>query len=135
MFTGFKRTGDPTNKGRDLNIWPDAGESGKGAYFYTSSHGAWVSDASYRYDDPTIYMPATGQYQVGIYGDDTPMSAIFSGSIETPIKEGIYWTSTSGEALWFIPDWYYPTNAIQLPSTVNPSSALPVRPVKTPKEQ
>ena len=77
-------------------------------------------------------MPATGQYQVGIYGDDTPMSAIFSGSIETPIKEGIYWTNTSGKALWFIPDWYYPTNAIQLPSAVNPSTALPVRPVKTP---
>ena len=143
VFNTLSRTGATSAIGTSLNMWPDAGQSGKGAHFYTTAHGAWVSeeaDASYRYD-PTVYFPATGVYQAHNISHGTLMNS--SSSVFTNTEGGALWTNTAGtdyaESLWFVPDWNRTESestasglpAIELPRTaIYRSSALPVRPVK-----
>lgn len=134
-FTAMSRTGVTASLGTSLNIWHDAAEQGKGAWFYCEEHSAWTDEAtddSYRYK-PAIYFPATGRYQTESVMSGTPM-----GNGEAPVfvdnSAGLLWTGTSGEAIRFVPDWKWtgPGNAIDLPlSPVPASTAMPLRPKKT----
>lgn len=120
IFTGFKRTGATADDGSSLNMWEDAGQHGKGAYFYTTPN------ETNRYGQ-TVYMPATGQYSA-----DHPAGTEMNTTIShEDTNAGQVWGSGSGKALWFYPQWERTESegkAIQLPRTVPFSTAIPVRP-------
>jgi hypothetical protein len=133
IFTGFSRTGATSNSGNDLNMWEDAGQAGKGAYFYTSPNSG--SATANRYGQ-TVYMPATGQYRA----DKTVGSALTlqdgNNSVFTEASAGLLWssgsTSTDGKSLWFYPQWTRTGDsskpAIALPFDSHFSTAMPIRP-------
>ncbi len=120
IFTGFSRTGETSEVGTNLNMWEDAGQHGKGAYFYTTPN------ETNRYGQ-TVYMPATGQYSAD-HPEGTKMNTTIS---HEDTNAGQVWLSGSSEALWFYPQWERTESegkAIQLPRTVPFSTAIPVRP-------
>ena len=133
IFTGFSHTGATSNSGNDLNMWEDAGQAGKGAYFYTSPNSG--SATANRYGQ-TVYMPATGQYRA----DKTVGSALTlqdgNNSVFTEASAGLLWssgsTSTDGKSLWFYPQWTRTGDsskpAIALPFDSHFSTAMPIRP-------
>ena len=124
IFTGFRRTGATADDGSSLNMWEDAGQHGKGAYFYTTPNT--TSTTTDRYGQ-TVYMPATGQYSAD-HPEGTEMNTTIS---HEDTNAGQVWGSDSGKALWFYPQWERTESegkAIQLPRTVPFSTAIPVRP-------
>lgn len=128
VFTGMSLTGAAAPAGTSLNMWSDAGEAGKGGYFYTTKHTTTPPDAD-RYG-PTFYMPATGRWS----GDQQEGEAVFKYDDKSA---GTYWLGSSkdaktGHSLWFVPDNSYtgnPKQAIIPSSELNAiNNALPIRP-------
>ena len=136
IFTGFSRTGASSNTGDNLNMWLDAGEHGKGAYFYTSPNDAGTTADRY---GQTVYIPATGQY----VGNKTPGTTLSTSSGDDAIfidaSAGTVWSyewsyenaDKRGQAFWIYPDWdrnNADKPAIQLGRPSYFSTAMPIRP-------
>ncbi|MBQ8066180.1 MAG: hypothetical protein IJ200_11075 [Prevotella sp.] len=132
VFTGMSLTGAAADVGTSLNMWSDAGEAGKGGYFYTTKHITTPPELTEdnRYGQ-TFYMPATGRWS----GDQQEGEAVFKYDDK---KAGTYWLGSSkedaktGHSLWFVPDNSYtgnPKRAIIPSSELNAiNNALPIRP-------
>lgn len=128
IFTGFSRTGVTADDGSSLNMWEDAGQHGKGAYFYTTPNT--TSTTTDRYGQ-TIYMPATGQYSADHPAGTEMNTTISHEDTNAGQVWGRSYGSSGGQALWFYPQWERTESegkAIQLPRTVPFSTAIPVRP-------
>lgn len=137
IFSGFSLTGGTADNGTSLNIWQDAAEHGKGAYFYATPHTTTVP-ATDRYGQ-TVYMPATGQYK-GNKAIGTPLNTTNGdNAIFIDANAGMVWSydvsDTQGKSLWYYPEWNYTKAnakpAIALPWLVNFSTAMPIRPTGT----
>ena len=131
IFTGMSLTGNYASSGTDLNMWEDAGEAGKGGYFYTTKHTAPIpADDANRYGS-LFYMPATGRWS----GDQDEGVAVFKYDDK---RAGVYWLGShkdkdTGYSLWGVPDKTYTTDgdkkAISFKSELNNINyALPIRP-------
>ena len=137
IFSGFSLTGGTADNGTSLNIWQDAAEHGKGAYFYTTPHTSPVP-ATDRYGQ-TVYMPATGLYHGNKAIGTTLNTANGENAIFIDANAGMVWNydvnDTQGASLWYYPEWNYTKAnnkpAIGLPRPANFSTAMPIRPAGT----